>query len=245
MTRPCSERQGLAAVADAAAAQRSAEETRRRRAPGTDGADPATHGHTKGGRLGSLAAGGQPSTLVLYDTAGPYGFLGELYAMVAANLAGPLRHRDHQADPLVHRRPDGELHATVYIGSTYYGDELPDAVPDDFYLRRLYHRAAGGLGRREHLEHGRTPSASRSSSTGTAGTRRRPSTRHGSVGQITKVDYKGQPLTRKIPAGAGRRRAAPRTRHRRGLPAVTELAQAGDTAGSRRRRPRGRSAPAT
>src|SRR3954469_20788537 len=28
------------------------------------------------------------STLVLYDTTGPYGFLGELYAMATANLAG-------------------------------------------------------------------------------------------------------------------------------------------------------------
>ena len=68
--------------------------------------------------------------LVLYDTSGPYGWLGELYATEVTNLAG------HFGSPVAHAVSGykaGELRqypAVVYIGSTY-DEPLPAAFLDD------------------------------------------------------------------------------------------------------------------
>ncbi|HLG09675.1 MAG TPA: DUF2334 domain-containing protein [Gaiellaceae bacterium] len=71
-------------------------------------------------------------TLVLYDTTGSWGWMGELYGMATANLvshfgswtAKPVA--DYVAGEL------GTYTATVYIGSTY-DEPLPEAFLDDVY----------------------------------------------------------------------------------------------------------------
>jgi len=78
------------------------------------------------------AAGGTPSTsaLVLYDTTGQWGFLGELDAMYAANLAG---HFGSVTTEPVTQYTAGQLSnytAAIYLGSTY-GEPLPAAFTQD------------------------------------------------------------------------------------------------------------------
>jgi uncharacterized protein YdaL len=73
---------------------------------------------------------GGPATLVLYDTTGPYGWLGELYAVAAGNLAS--RFGPWAAIPATAYQP-GDLarfDAAIYLGSTY-DEPLPDALLDD------------------------------------------------------------------------------------------------------------------
>lgn len=68
--------------------------------------------------------------LVLYDTTGPYAWLGELYAMNAANLAG---HFGRPAVKPVAKYVAGDIgryDATIYVGSTY-DEPLPTAFLDD------------------------------------------------------------------------------------------------------------------
>jgi uncharacterized protein YdaL len=70
------------------------------------------------------------STLVVYDDGGKWGWLGELYATMSANLAG---HFGRVAAEPVHayRRGQVDRHtALVYIGSTY-GQRLPAALLGD------------------------------------------------------------------------------------------------------------------
>jgi uncharacterized protein YdaL len=68
--------------------------------------------------------------LVLYDSTGPYGWLGELYATEVTNLAG------HFGSPVAHpvsTYTAGELNrypAVVYVGSTY-DEPIPSAFLDD------------------------------------------------------------------------------------------------------------------
>jgi uncharacterized protein YdaL len=72
------------------------------------------------------------STLVLYDTTGPYGWLGELYAIMTLNLASHFG--SWTAMPVV-SYTTGLLSrhtACVYIGSTY-GEPLPAAFLNDVY----------------------------------------------------------------------------------------------------------------
>ncbi len=72
------------------------------------------------------------TTLVLYDTTGAYGWLGELYAMATANLAS---HFGAWTAKPVSAYEAGEIAthtATVYIGSTY-DEPLPTAFLDDVY----------------------------------------------------------------------------------------------------------------
>lgn len=69
-------------------------------------------------------------TLVLYDTGGPYGVLGELYAMGAGNLAS---HFGGWTAKPVTTYSCGELasyDATIYLGSTY-DEPLPACLLDD------------------------------------------------------------------------------------------------------------------
>lgn len=75
-------------------------------------------------------ADGGASTLVLYDTGDAYGWLGELYAMAAGNLAGHFG--TVTAEPVrdyVAGQVDAHT-ATVYLGSTY-NEALPVAFLDD------------------------------------------------------------------------------------------------------------------
>ena len=71
------------------------------------------------------------NTLVLYDTTGAYGFLGEQYAMMTAQPVVAVRH--------LHRPPRSgsytaglmnQYTAVVYLGSTY-DEPLPVAFLDD------------------------------------------------------------------------------------------------------------------
>ena len=69
-------------------------------------------------------------TLVLYDSGGPYGALGELYAIGAGNLAS---HFGGWIARPVSAYTCGELatyDATIYLGSTY-DEPLPDCLLDD------------------------------------------------------------------------------------------------------------------
>src|SRR5687767_5151927 len=63
--------------------------------------------------------------LVLYDTTGPFGALGELYAIQAGNLASHFG--AWTAAPVTrYRAGDAARHAlTIYIGSTY-DEPLPE-----------------------------------------------------------------------------------------------------------------------
>ena len=82
----------------------------------------------------SQAPGAEPGaptgTLILYDNTGPYAFLGELYAIAAANLAS--RFGPRTAKPVADYAP-GDLarhRAAIYIGSTY-DEPLPALFLDD------------------------------------------------------------------------------------------------------------------
>ncbi|GAA3274285.1 hypothetical protein GCM10020218_019850 [Dactylosporangium vinaceum] len=81
-------------------------------------------------RTGAGIPGATGKTLVLYDTTGPYGFLGEQYAIATANLSSHFG--DWTAQPVVNYQA-GELNdyqAVIYMGSTY-DEPLPAAFLDD------------------------------------------------------------------------------------------------------------------
>jgi uncharacterized protein YdaL len=72
------------------------------------------------------------STLVLYDSTGAYGWLGELYATAVGNLASHFG--NWKAEPVVQYQPGqiSQYTATVYIGSTY-DEPLPASFLDDVW----------------------------------------------------------------------------------------------------------------
>ena len=74
----------------------------------------------------------QASTLVLYDTTGPWGWLGEIYATMAGNLASHFG--TWVAMPVVSYAAGTlqQYSACIYIGSTY-GEPLPAAFLTDVY----------------------------------------------------------------------------------------------------------------
>ncbi|WP_432984348.1 DUF2334 domain-containing protein [Dactylosporangium sp. CA-233914] len=81
-------------------------------------------------RSGAGIPGATGKTLVLYDTTGPYGFLGEQYAIATANLASHFG--DWTAQPVLDYAA-GEIddyQAVIYMGSTY-DEPLPAAFLDD------------------------------------------------------------------------------------------------------------------
>jgi uncharacterized protein YdaL len=84
--------------------------------------------------VGSLpAARAQTSpvrTLVLYDTTGPYGWLGELYAIAAANLAGHFGTVTTKPVAAYVAGDVGAHTATIYLGSTY-DEPMPAAFLTD------------------------------------------------------------------------------------------------------------------
>ena len=74
--------------------------------------------------------GGTAKTLVLYDTTGPYGWLGEVYATQTANLSSHFG--SWTAAPVANYKA-GDLNAytaVVYLGSTY-DEPVPTAFLDD------------------------------------------------------------------------------------------------------------------
>jgi uncharacterized protein YdaL len=86
---------------------------------------------TAAARSGRAApGGGTAKTLVLYDTTGPYGWLGEVYATQTANLASHFG--SWTAAPVASYKA-GDLAAytaVVYVGSTY-DEPVPAAFLDD------------------------------------------------------------------------------------------------------------------
>lgn len=72
------------------------------------------------------------STLVLYDTTAQWGWLGELYGIMSANLASHFG--SWTAKPVVSYTSGlmKQYTATIYIGSTY-GEPVPNAFLDDVY----------------------------------------------------------------------------------------------------------------
>ncbi|WP_225859019.1 DUF2334 domain-containing protein [Streptomyces albicerus] len=170
-----------------------------------------------------------PTTLVLYDTAGPYGHLGELYAMATANLAG---HFGTVTAKPVSQYTAGMLDsytAVIYIGSTYYCCDTPDAIPAAFYQDALtttkpvtwmganIWNMANAVGVPQFTQkYGWDPTTSYYED-------------GGSVGTMTQVTYKGQTLTRKIPAGQDSGVLRPNVLTGPGYPAVTRLAEGLDS----------------
>ncbi len=189
---------------------------------------PATAG-TQGPAVVQPAAAAGTSALVLYDNTGPYGYLGELYAMAAANLAGHFGTVTAKPVSAYTAGMVNQYTATVYMGSTYYGGTVPDAVPAAFYQDALATThpvtwvgdniwgMANAVGVDAFKQHyGWDPTNSFYESGGT-------------VGNITQVTYKGQQLTRKIPAGYDGGVLHPALLTGPGYPQVTQLAQATDT----------------
>ncbi|NUS77995.1 MAG: DUF2334 domain-containing protein [Streptomyces sp.] len=176
-----------------------------------------------------VAAAADPSTLVLYDTAGPYGQLGELYAMAAANLAG---HFGTVTAKPVQQYTAGLVEsysAVIYIGSTYYCCDVPDAVPAAFYqdastttkpvlwMGANIWNMANSVGVAQFTQkYGWDPTTSYYED-------------GGSIGTVTQVTYKNQALTRKIPAGQDGGVLRPNVLTGPGYPAVTRLAEGLDT----------------
>jgi uncharacterized protein YdaL len=97
------------------------------------GADAATMtpAATAAGKSGKAApGGGTAKTLVLYDTTGQYGWLGEVYATQTANLSSHFG--SWTAAPVAGYKA-GDLSAytaVIYVGSTY-DEPLPTAFLDD------------------------------------------------------------------------------------------------------------------
>ncbi|MFI1163756.1 DUF2334 domain-containing protein [Streptomyces sp. NPDC020801] len=170
-----------------------------------------------------------PATLVLYDTAGPYGQLGELYAMATANLAG---HFGAVTAKPVQQYTAGmidQYSAVIYIGSTYYGGSIPDAVPAAFYqdaavstkpviwMGANVWNMANAVGTAQFAQkYGWDPTTSYYED-------------GGSVGNVTQVTYRGQNLTRTIPAGQDGGVLRPNVLTGGGYPAVTRLAEGLDS----------------
>ena len=180
-----------------------------------------------------VAAAADPTTLVLYDTAGPYGQLGELYAMAAANLAG---HFGTVTAKPVQQYTAGMVDsytAVVYIGSTYYCCDTPDAVPAAFYqdastttkpviwMGANIWNMANSVGVAQFTQkYGWDPTTSYYED-------------GGSIGTVTQVTYKNQTLTRKVPAGQDGGVLRPNVLTGPGYPAVTRVAEGLDTSNAR------------
>ncbi|MBP2049027.1 uncharacterized protein YdaL [Streptomyces griseochromogenes] len=179
--------------------------------------------------LATADAAADPSALVLYDTTGPYGQLGELYAMATANLAG---HFGTVTAKPVQQYTAGMIDsysAVIYIGSTYYGGDVPDAIPAAFYqdafagtkpviwMGANIWGMAGSVGvTRFTQQYGWDPTTSYYQD-------------GGSVGDVTQVTYRGQTLTRTIPAGQDGGVLRPDILTGPGYPAVTRLAEGLDS----------------
>ena len=79
------------------------------------------------------------SVLILYDTAGEYGWTGEIHARMLANLLGhfPVTYKASPVEK--YRKGDVERYsATFYIGSTY-DSPLPSAFTRDAWASCYFH----------------------------------------------------------------------------------------------------------
>ncbi|MFF7562974.1 DUF2334 domain-containing protein [Streptomyces pseudovenezuelae] len=175
------------------------------------------------------AAAADPTTLVLYDTAGPYGRLGELYAMAAANLAGHFGTVTAKPVQQYTAGMIGSYTAVIYIGSTYYCCDVPDAIPAAFYqdvststkpviwMGANIWNMANSVGTAQFTQrYGWDPTSSYYED-------------GGSVGTVTQVTYRNQTLTRKIPAGQDGGVLRPNILTGPGYPEVTRLAEGLDS----------------
>ncbi|OXY91230.1 hypothetical protein BEK98_31490 [Streptomyces diastatochromogenes] len=175
------------------------------------------------------AADATPTALVLYDTAGPYGQLGELYAMAAANLAGHFGTVTAKPVQQYTAGMIGSYSTVIYIGSTYYGGATPDAVPAAFYadasasakpviwMGANIWNMAGAVGVPQFTQkYGWDPTTSYYED-------------GGSIGDVTQVTYRGQTLTRTIPAGQDGGVLRPNVLTGPGYAAVTRLAEGLDS----------------
>lgn len=213
-----------------AKAQVKADKARKKKPHTTTTATAATAGPVAKALPAALAApDATPTTLVLYDTAGAYGHLGELYAMAAANLAGHFG--DVTAKPVTQYTAGqaATYTAVIYIGSTYYCCSTPDAIPAAFYqdvsttttpvlwMGANIWNMANSLGVAQFTQkYGWDPTTSYYED-------------GGSVGTVTQVTYRNQALTRKIPAGQDGGVLRPNILTGPGYPAVTTLAQGLDS----------------
>lgn len=167
---------------------------------------PATPARAGGGTLAAAVPAsartfgrpGPASTLVLYDTGGGYGWLGELYALAAGTLAS---HFGRVTAEPVSSYVAGQVEdhtATVYLGSTY-DEPLPTALLDDvarttrpviwagFNVWQLGGAAGSTRNAAFQARYGWDPATSYIDTTDT----------------MTSVDYKGQRLTRSALNAAG------------------------------------------
>lgn len=187
---------GYAGAQDAAEAVRRAQQAA--------GAAHAYDSSSAGGSLVRIlpvtrrADGVATSTLVLYDTSGQWGYLGELYAIACANLAGHFGTAD--AEPVT-AYASGQINnytAVVYIGSTYYeptADQIPPAFYSDVFGStkpviwindNIWNFAAASGKAAFAAKYGWDPLSSFFQSAGTA--------------DITQVSYRGITLTRSVPS---------------------------------------------
>ncbi len=176
----------------------------------------------------ALAAAAGPSALVLYDTTGPYGHLGELYAMAVSNLAGHFGTVTAKPVSAYTAGMVEQYTSTYYIGSTYYGGTLPDAIPAAFYQDALKTTKpvnwigdniwgmANAVGVENFKKkYGWDPTNSFFET-------------NGNVGNVNQVTYKNQTLTRKIPTGFDGGVLHPAVSDGPDYPDITEIAQAKD-----------------
>lgn len=181
------------------------------------------------GGVGALTA--QPTALVLYDTAGQWGYLGELYAMAVANLAG---HFGPVSTEPISAYTTGQVNqftATFYIGSSYY-EQGSDGIPVSFYkdVAASTHPLVWiGYNIWNFADYIGT--ATFDQKYGWDPTNSYFTNSSGSVGNVTQVTYKTEPLTRTIPAGDDGGVLRPAILGT-GYPAVTTLATAVDTSTS-------------
>ncbi|GAA2511342.1 polysaccharide deacetylase family protein [Pilimelia columellifera] len=142
-------------------------------------------------RTGAAApGGGTAKTLVLYDSTGPFGWLGEVYAIEAVNLAS---HFGSWAAAPVTGYKAGDLNAytaVIYVGSTY-DEPLPVAFLDDvtkttksvtWMYNNIWQLAA---------------------SDADFAAKRGFTYRQFDVSPVAQVDYKGRELTRDTRNGGG------------------------------------------
>jgi uncharacterized protein YdaL len=138
----------IIAALPASAAPKPDKPTKPSEAPVVDTTDPDVSGPTEGdvpagaiGGPGAVTAGGVTrgagvsgattgSALILYDSSGEWGWLGEMYATMTANLASQFG--SWTAKPVsLYQAGDVDRHtATIYVGSTY-DEPLSEAFLND------------------------------------------------------------------------------------------------------------------
>ena len=154
-------------------------------------ADAAATTSTAATKSGKAApGGGTAKTLILYDTTGQYGWLGEVYATQTANLSSHFG--SWTAAPVANYK-NGDLTpytAVIYLGSTY-DEPLPTAFLDDVTATTksvtwVYDNLWSLTG------HDSTFAAKHGFTSGLF-----------DFSNVAQVDYKGKKLTRDTSAGSG------------------------------------------